>query len=155
MNLQLTNPLKITFIFVFLSASFLAASFWVFKEDNHILQRISQQEGRVFGERANVPSNWPEDIPIPNNCSLMSSSEHQQRDQKTINLNLETENTPEETLEFFHINLEKNNWEKFMNFQLEGGESWIYQKGNKRLELLVWKDIKADKSFISLSLKDD
>lgn len=153
---KLTRPLKIGIILTLLSTAFLAGGFWIFKEDNQVLQNISQQKaGSVFGRRADIPSQWPEDISIPNNCSLMSSSEHYKRDQKIISLNLETTQTPQEILNFFHRNLEKNNWERFMNFQLEGGESWVYQKENQKLELLVWKDINADKSFISMSLKQE
>ncbi|MEA2020547.1 MAG: hypothetical protein U9M98_02400 [Patescibacteria group bacterium] len=151
MTFKIANSVKIGAFLTLLSTFFIGTGLWIFKEEGNLLPQFAQEhKGTIFGTQSDLPSNWPEDIPIPNYYQLIQATENQSQNQQRIHLILETEKPVEEVLNFYNKELEKNRWKGVKTFQPSGGEAWIYQKGGRDLELIVVRDLKEDKTLTFL-----
>lgn len=153
MPLKLTKPLKIAALLTLLSVAFIISGFWIFNKDNRVLQKISQKPGgEVFGEQANIPADWPEEIAIPSYCRLNQAQESKNPHRKKISLILESTEPVQTILSFYERELEKSNWAVSSMIKPKGGELRTYQKNSQSLEILIFEDEKAEKTLTFLNL---
>ncbi len=151
MIIKIPKPIKIGAVLTLLSSIFIMGGLWVFKEEGNVLPQFAQEPGgAIFGTQSELPSNWPQDIPIPNYCQLKQATENRSQDQQRIHLILETGKPVEEVTNFYNKELENRNWEGVKTFQPSGGQAWIYQKEGRNLELIVVRDINDNKTLTFL-----
>ncbi len=151
MKLNLSANLKIGLVFIAVSGLLIFSGLWIFGKAGRVLPQIAKTpNGTIFGTRSELPSHWPEDIPIPQHCELTQVTEAQSRNQKRINLILESPKPVREILSFYQTELKNKKWEGVETFQPDGGEAWVYKKGERSLELIIVRDIKDNKTITFL-----
>lgn len=110
-------------------------SFTVDRDDDTIV--ISDDAGSSLTVRTELPENWPDDIPIMDGFTIVSSSEVEDPDRgMAINVGASGDATPEEVVDFYSNNLPGWNLQSSMTQQMaQTAVVMIFQRDTEMLNI--------------------
>lgn len=139
-------PFKIAILFS-IGILLILGGFWIFNNKLPLTKKSDTTTlGQVFGLRSQVPAEFPSDIPLFEKAIIRSTT----KSNRQVNVVLETEAAAEEPLQFYKNAMAQNGWEAIETFKPEGGEAWVFSKGDRHLELIVVRNEEEGKTLIFL-----
>lgn len=109
--------------------------------------RITTEEGEVgIGSKAEIPDNFPSDVPIVDYDEVLSSSSIKDEEDNTTSyaVTLSSKKSVDETVNYYKDMMIQNGWTSESEIQANGTTALSYSKGENTCSVYVLQNTETD-----------
>ena len=105
-------------------------------EDVHVTARDGQVEGR-FGQGAELPENFPDDVPIPDGAKIVGAMTSREPGSEGTMVSVQSDGSGDALLKAFRADLDANGWTVDQELNMMGQRMLQASKGRRSLMVQV------------------
>lgn len=105
-------------------------------EDVHVTARDGQFEGR-FGKSAELPENFPDDVPIPEGATIVGAMTSREPGAEGTTLSIQSDGSADALLNAFRTDVDANGWTVDQEMNMMGQRMLHASKGGRSLMVQV------------------